>query len=160
MGCGLDSTCFTGINTSLLERAERVFTANVMLVGAYSQHCDLRSLQENSQPERQPPTYSLTLTSPPHPHRIQSNRKLSPQNTFRNTKGIHEGHRTIAYNTATPGKYSLARVQWAKQNKQRNRNTHSHTQKKKCSKANHYFHILMFSNVLYFVLSTALPIEI
>lgn len=69
-----------------------------MLVGAYSSqlffHCDLHSFQEKSQPERQPPTYSLTLTShlhfiiPPAPPRIQSDGKLSPQNTFRGSKRI------------------------------------------------------------------------
>lgn len=117
-----------------------------MLVGAYSWqavfHCDLHSYQENSQPET-PPTYSLTLTShlhfimPPPPH-IQSNGKLSPHNTFRDTKRIHEGHSTMAYNTTTPGKHPLTRVEQNKTNKQK------HPLTKKCSKANHYSHILMF----------------
>lgn len=49
--------------------AARALTANIMLVRSIFItvfHCDLHSFQENSQPERQPPTYSLTLASHLH----------------------------------------------------------------------------------------------
>lgn len=87
VGCRVDSACFSGIHTSLPEQAERVFTANSLLVGAYSSqpvfHCDLHSFQENSQPERQPPTCGLTLTS--HLHFITAPLPL----IFRATQSYH-----------------------------------------------------------------------
>lgn len=133
--------------------ASRGISLPTLLVGAYSSqpvfHCDLHSFQENSQPVRQPPTYSLTLTShlhfiiPPAPPHIQSHRKLSPQTTFRDTKRIHEGQHTIACNTVTAGKHPLTRVQWT--NKQTNKHPLTRTRPKVFQRKPLFWHC----NVLY-----------
>ena len=117
-----------------------------MLVGADSSqqtvfHCDLHCFQKNSQPERQPPTYSLTSTS--HLHFVIP---LLPL-IFRATEGYHlrtpseiprEDMKVIILQHTIQGLQEnilqpeiFSPVHRTAQNKQTNRNTHTHSQKKK-----------------------------
>ena len=93
--------------------------------------------------------------TPPH---IQSDGRLSPQNTFRDPKRRHEGHHTTAHNTGTAGKHPSTRdIQSCSSNstEQTNKQKHPHTLSKKkkkktkclkCSKVKQYFHIMLFSH--------------
>lgn len=91
----------------------------------------------------------------PTPPPIQSDGRLSPQNTFRDPTRRHEGHHTHSTQyrgcrkTSFNQRYSVLFIKQHRTNKQTETPTHTLKKKTKClkcSKVNQYFHIMLFSH--------------